>query len=154
MTTVRRARVDDAPLLRQLTKDVVNREAAKYPEDRIGISERGLDNLETRYRLGAVHQDLITLVAERNGEIVGTVDAEVLRNRGLPGVAGEIVDLQLAEGAGVEVAEELARKAVELLHEAGARVIHHAEDAGRPEREPWESLGFVADTIRYALYSD
>jgi hypothetical protein len=152
MTTVRRARVDEAPLLRRMTKESVARLAAQYPEDRIGISEQGLDNLETRYRLGAVYPDLITLVAERDGEIVGTVDAEVIRGRGLPGQAGEIVDLQLAEGIGPDVAEALARKAVELLREAGARVIHHTEDADRPEREPWEALGFVADTVRYALY--
>jgi hypothetical protein len=151
---VRRVRVDEAPLLRRLTKESVVREAELYPEDRIGISDQGLDNLETRYRLGAVHPDLITLVAERDGEIVGTVDAEVIHGRGLPGHAGEIVDLQLVDGAGPDVAEALARKAVELLREAGARVIHHPEDADRPEREPWESLGFTADTIRYALYSD
>jgi hypothetical protein len=154
MTTVRRVRVDEAPLLRQLTKDGVAREAEMYPEDRIGISDRGLDNLETRYRLGSVHQDLITLVAEQEGEIVGFVDAEVTRGRSLPGLAGEITDLYLAQAAGPEVADALARKAVELLLEAGARVIHHTEAADRPEREPWESLGFVADTVRYSLYVD
>jgi hypothetical protein len=154
MTTVRRVRLDETPLLRQLTKDGVAREAELYPEDRIGISDRGLDNLETRYRLGAVHQDMITLVAEQDGEIVGTVDAEVLHGRGLPGTAGEIVDLQLAEAAGPDVAEALARKALELLRERGVAVIHHTEPADRPDRKPWESLGFVADTIRYALYDE
>ena len=152
MPIVRRVRVEETPVLRTIRKDWVALEAERHPEDRIGISEQGLDNLETRDRLGAVHPDLLTLVAERDGEIVGFADAEVIRGRGLPGHAAEITDLYLAEGAGPEVAEALARKAVELLHKAGARVIHHTEDADRPEREPWESLGFVADTVRYALY--
>jgi hypothetical protein len=41
---------------------------------------------------------------------------------------------------------------VELLQERGARVIVHVESDDRPDREPWESLGFVPETIRYSLY--
>ena len=152
MTTIRRMRVDEAPLLRQLTAEGVAREAAAHPEDRIGISEAGLDNLETHYRLGAMHPNLFTLVAEEDGEIVGFADAEIVHGRSLPGVAGEIGDLYLAEGAGPEVAEALAREAVELLRERAARVITHTEDATRPERDPWESLGFQADVLRFSLY--
>ena len=152
MTTIRRMRVDEARALRQLTKDGIARLAAAHPEDRIGISERGLDNLETHYRLGAVHQDVITLVAESGGEIVGFVDAENTRGRSLPGVCGEIGDLYLTEAAGPDVAEALVREAVKLLRERGAPVIVHTEDAARPEREPWESLGFEADVVRFSLY--
>jgi ribosomal protein S18 acetylase RimI-like enzyme len=153
MTTIRRMRVDEASLLRHLTAGGVAREAAAHPEDRIGISEQGLDNLETHYRLGAVHPDQFTLVAEEEGgEIVGFVDAEIVHGRSLPGVAGEIGDLYLAESAGPEVAEALARAAVERLRERGARVITHTEDATRPERDPWESLGFEADVLRFSLY--
>jgi ribosomal protein S18 acetylase RimI-like enzyme len=154
MTTIRRARVDEAPLLRQMTKEGVAREAAAHPEDRIGISDRGLDNLETHYRLGAVHQDLIVLVAEENGEIVGFLDAELTRGRSLPGLAGEIGDLYLDEKAGPDVGEALARAAVEHLRERGAGAIFHTEDATRPERDPWEALGFEADVVRYSLYAD
>jgi ribosomal protein S18 acetylase RimI-like enzyme len=152
MTTIRRMRLDEAPLLRQLTKDGVARLAAAHPQDRIGIAETGLDNLETHYRVGAAHEDLITLVAEDGDEIVGFVDAQITRGRSLPGVSGEIGDLYLAERAGPEVAEALAREAVKLLRERGARVIVHTEDAAHPEQEPWESLGFEADVVRYALY--
>jgi ribosomal protein S18 acetylase RimI-like enzyme len=152
MTTIRRMRLDEAPRLRELTKQGVAREALRYPEDRISISETGLDNLETHYRLGANHPDLITLVAEQDGEIVAFVDAEVIRGRSLPGASGEIGDLHLEETAGPDVAEQLVRKAVVLLRERGARPIFHTEPADRPERKPWETLGFEPDTIRYSLY--
>jgi|Tabmets5t2r1_1033131.scaffolds.fasta_scaffold00644_7 ribosomal protein S18 acetylase RimI-like enzyme len=154
MTTIRRMRVDEAPLLRRLTKEGIARAAAAHPEDRIGISEAGLDNLETHYRLGAVHPDLFTLVAEADGAIVGFVDAEIVRARSLPGVSGEIGDLYLDEGVTPDIAEALAREAVKLLRERGARVILHTEDARRSEREPWESLGFEADVVRFSLYDD
>jgi hypothetical protein len=154
MTTIRRMRLDEAPILRELTKQGVARLAQAYPEDRIGISDQGLDNLETMYRVGAAHQDVITLVAEVDGRIVGFVDAQVTRSGGLPGVAGEIGDLYLDEGVEPEVAEALVREAIGMLRERGARPIFHTEDAERPEREPWEALGFQADTIRYALYDE
>jgi GNAT superfamily N-acetyltransferase len=154
MTTIRRMRVDEAPILRQLTKEGIARAAAAHPEDRIGISETGLDNLETHYRLGAVHHDLITLVAEADGAIVGFVDAEITHGRSLPGVSGEIGDLYLAEGVSPGVAEALAREAVRQLRDRGVRAIFHTEDAYRPEREPWESLGFEADVVRFSLYDD
>jgi GNAT superfamily N-acetyltransferase len=154
MTTIRRMRLAEAPVLRELTKEGVAREAARYPEDQIGISEAGLDNLETHYRVGAAHPDLITLVAEEGGEIVGFVDAEITRDRGLPGVSGEIGDLYITEEAGDEVAKALVREAVRLLRERGAGAIFHTEDADRPDREPWESLGFTADVVRLSLYDD
>jgi hypothetical protein len=154
MTTIRRMRVDESPVLRQLTKEGIAREAAAHPEDRIGISEAGLDNLETHYRLGAVHPDLITLVAETDGAIVGFLDAEITHGRSLPGVSGEIGDLYLAEGVSPEVAEALAREAVKQLRDRGVRAIFHTEDAARPEREPWESLDFEADVVRFSLYDD
>lgn len=154
MTTIRRMRLAEAPVLRELTKEGVAREAARYPEDQIGISEAGLDNLETHYRVGAAHPDLITLVAEEGGEIVGFVDAEITRDRSLPGVSGEIGDLYVTEEAGDEVAKALVGEAVRLLRERGAGAIFHTEDADRPEREPWESLGFTADVVRLSLYGD
>jgi hypothetical protein len=154
MTTIRRMRVEEGSLLRRLTKEGIARAAAAHPEDRIGISEAGLDNLETHYRVGAAHPDLFTLVAEADGAIIGFVDAEIVRGRSLPGVSGEIGDLYLDKGVTPDVAEALARKAVKLLRERGARVIIHTEDAERPEREPWESLGFEADVVRFSLYDD
>jgi ribosomal protein S18 acetylase RimI-like enzyme len=152
MTTIRRIRVEEARLVRDLTRRSTEELAARFPEDRIGISERGLDNFETLYRLGAVHEDVIVLVAEQDGSIVGFVDAEVRRGQGLPGVAGEIGDVYVTDGAGPDVAEALAREAVQLLRARGARVILHSEDATHPEREPWESLGFEADVLRFSLY--
>jgi GNAT superfamily N-acetyltransferase len=154
MTTIRRLRLAEAPVLRELTKEGVAREAARYPEDQIGISEAGLDNLETHYRVGAAHPDLITLVAEEGGEIVGFVDAEITRDRSLPGVSGEIGDLYVTEEAADEVAKALVGEAVRLLRERGAGAIFHTEDADRPDREPWESLGFTADVVRLSLYDD
>jgi Acetyltransferase (GNAT) family len=154
MTTIRRMRLAEAPVLRELTKEGVAREAARYPEDQIGISEAGLDNLETHYRVGAAHPDLITLVAEEGGEIVGFVDAEITRDRSLPGVSGEIGDLYVTEEAADEVAKALVGEAVRLLRERGAGAIFHTEDADRPDREPWASLGFTADVVRLSLYGD
>jgi hypothetical protein len=152
MTAIRRARIDEAPLLRQLTKAGVARDAAAHPEDRIAISDAGLDNLETYYRLGAVHEDVIVLVAEDGDRIVGFVDAGVTRSLGLPGVAGEVGDLYLIEGGRPDVAEALVREAVRLLRERGARTIVHTEGASCPEHEPWTALGFEADVVRFSLY--
>jgi predicted N-acetyltransferase YhbS len=152
MTTIRRMRLAEAPVLRELTKEGVAREAARYPEDQIGISEAGLDNLETHYRVGAAHQDLITLVAEDGGEILGFVDAEITRNGSLPGVSGEIGDLWVREDSDAEVAESLVREAVRELKERGVGPIFHTEDATHPEREPWESLGFTADVVRFSRH--
>jgi ribosomal protein S18 acetylase RimI-like enzyme len=154
MTTIRRMRLAEAPVLRELTKEGVAREAARYPEDRIGISEAGLDNLETHYRVGTAHPDLITLVAEDGGEIVGFVDAQVTRDRTLPGVSGEIGDLWVRDDADAEAAQALVREAVRELRERGAGAIFHTEDADHPEREPWASLGFTDDVVRFSLYAD
>jgi predicted N-acetyltransferase YhbS len=152
MTTVRRIRVDEAAALRDLTRQATAELAVRFPEDRIGISERGLDNLETHYRLGAVHQDLIVLVAERDGRILGFVDAEVERAKSVPGITGTIGDLWVSEEADDDVAESLVREAVRLLRERGVGAIFHTEDAAHPDREPWESLGFEADVVRFSLY--
>lgn len=152
MTTIRRIRVEEARLVRELTRQGTEELAARFPEDRIAISERGLDNLETLYRLGAVHPDLIVLVAEQNDRIVGYVDAEVERGRSLPSVTGTVGDLWVSPDAGPAVAEALVREAVRLLREQGAGAIFHTEDAAHPEREPWESLGFETDVVRFSLY--
>jgi ribosomal protein S18 acetylase RimI-like enzyme len=152
MTTVRRIRVDEAAALRDLTRQATAELAVRFPEDRIGISERGLDNLETHYRLGAIHQDLIVLVAEHDGRLLGFVDAEVERGKSLPGITGTIGDLWVSEEAEDGVAESLVREAVRLLRERGAGAIFHTEDAAHPDREPWESLGFEADVVRFSLY--
>jgi ribosomal protein S18 acetylase RimI-like enzyme len=154
MTAIRRMRLTEAPVLRELTKEEVAREADRYPEDQIGISDAGLDNLETHYRVGAAHPDLITLVAEDGGEIVGFVTAEIARDRSLPGVSGEIGDLYVRKEVGAEVAESLVREALRLLRERGVRATFHTEDADHPEREPWESLGFTVDVVRFSLYDD
>jgi predicted N-acetyltransferase YhbS len=152
MTTIRRIEVEEARLVRDLTRQSIDELAARFPDDGIGISERGLDNLETLYRLGAVHDDVIVLVAEQNGRIVGFVDAEVKRGRSLPGAAGEIGDLWVSADEPPEVAESLVSEAVRLLRERGAGAIFHTEDAAHPDREPWESLGFEADVVRFSLY--
>jgi hypothetical protein len=72
-----------------------------------------------------------------DGDIVGFLDAEVVRDCSLPGAAGEIADFHLVD-ANTDVAEALVRRAVELLQERSARVIVHVESADRPDREPWE----------------
>jgi hypothetical protein len=42
MTTIRRARIDDAPLLRELTKSSIAREADRHLEDRSASPRPGL----------------------------------------------------------------------------------------------------------------
>jgi hypothetical protein len=44
------------------------------------------------------------------------------------------------------------REAVRWLRDHGAGPIFHTEDAAHPELEPWESLGFEADVVRFSLY--
>jgi hypothetical protein len=138
--------------VRELYRAMVAEAAARSPEDRIGISERGLSNLETLFRLGAVHEDEIALVAEEGGELVGFVLAEVTRGRGLPGLAGEVSELWSRPDGDESMRERLAREAVRELRARGAGPIFHTEDADHPEREPWASLGFEADVVRFSLY--
>jgi predicted N-acetyltransferase YhbS len=151
MTTIRRIRVDEALAVRELYRESVREAAERHPEDRLEISEQGLDNLETHFRLGAVHEDVITLVAEDDGEFVGFVLAEVERGRSLPGAAGQVAELWTGPGRR-QLREELVREAIRLLRERGAGPIFHTDDAKDPEREPWESLGFAPDVVRFSLY--
>ena len=151
--TIRRISADEAPRVRELKRELTAELARRYPEDRIGISKQGLSNLETLYRVGAVHEDVYTLVAEVDGKLLALATAEVRRSGSLPGVAGEI-ELLALERAGADAVEALAREAVRVLREAGARVILRYDDAQHPEREPWESLGFKLDTVRFSLYAE
>jgi ribosomal protein S18 acetylase RimI-like enzyme len=153
MTTIRRIRVNEAPAIRELIREATREAAARFPEDRIAISEQGLSNLETHHRLGAVHQDVMTFVAVDGDEIVGFVDAEVRHGRSLPGRSGEVDDLYVrpeCRGRGIE--RKLLKAAVGALRDRGVGPIFHSDDAKHPEREPWESLGFEADVIRFSLY--
>jgi hypothetical protein len=154
MIEIRRITVEEAPAARELYRAMIAEAAERHPEDRIGISERGLSNLETLFRLGAVHEDQIALVADDGGELVGFVLAEVTRGRGLPGVAGEVSELWTRADVDGSTREALVREAVRELRAHGAGPIFHTEDADHPEREPWASLGFEADVIRFSLYPD
>lgn len=149
MAEIRRIRLEEAPRVRELYRGAVQELTDRHPEDRIGISEQGLSNLETQFRLGSVHEDEATFVAEDDGELVGFVTASVSRGRSLPGVVGEIDELWAADD---DLLRPLAEAAVRWLAERGAGAIFHTEDAAHPEREPWESLGFEADVIRFSLY--
>ena len=151
MAEIRRIRVDEAPVVRELYRAFVQELAARHPGDNIGISEQGLSNLETKFRLGAVHEDEATFVAEEDGAVVGFVTASVTRGRALPGVAGEI-ETPWSSAGGSDLERRLAEAAVEWLSERGARVIVHIADAAHPERELWERLGFEADVLRFSLY--
>ena len=151
MTTIRRIRIDEARTVRGLYERMVAEEAAAYPEDRIAISEQGLDNFETYFRLAAVHPDLVTLVAERDDELAGFALAEISRAVGLPGVGGE-VDVVWARDDDPGVRTELLREAVAELRRRGAGVIVHDDDATHPQAAPWTELGFEADVIRFSLY--
>lgn len=155
MTTIRRVRVEDAPRVRELYRAAVQEAAERYPEDRIGISENGLSNLETQFRLGAVHEDEATFVAEEDGDLVGFVTAAVTRGRALPGVAGEIEELWVQPGVRrAELERRLAETTLAWLRDRGARAIFHTDDATHPQREPWQTLGFEADVIRFSLYDE
>ena len=151
MATIRRIEPDEAPQVRELYRAAVAFWAAERPEDELAISDAGLDNLETRFRLGARHEDVLTLVAEEDGELVGFALAETMRSPGLPGLAGRIDELWTQPSA-VSSRRRLAEEAVRLLRERGVRPIFHQEDASDPNGEPWQSLGFVPDTVRYSLY--
>jgi hypothetical protein len=146
---IRRIRVDEAPVVRELYRAAVHALADRHPEDGIGISEQGLWNLETQFRLGAVHEDEATFVAAEYGELVGFVTASVTRGRALPGVVGEVGELWAADG---DLGRRLAETAVRWLTERGAGAIFHTEDVAHPDREPWESLGFEADVVRFSRY--
>ena len=151
---VRRMRAEEAPVVRELYREMTREAAERFHEDCIGISERGLSNLETLFRVGAVHEDVMTLVADDNGELVGFALSEVTRGRSLPGVAGEVAEVWTRPNTEANARERLVREAVRLLRERGAGPIFHTDDAEHPDREPWERLGFEADVIRFSLYPE
>ncbi len=150
MPNIRRIRAEEAPLVREFYRACVQELADRYPVDRMSISDQGLSNLETQFRLGAVDDDEATFVAEEGGELVGFVWASVTRSRVLPGVAGEIHEL--CASGDTELERALAEVAVGWLSERDARPIFHLEDATHPQRELWESLGFTADVVRFSKY--
>jgi hypothetical protein len=153
MIDVRRIRIREAHSVRELVREATAELAARYPEDDIGISGSGLDNLETAFRLGAVHEDEVTLVAVDGQEIVGFASAWITRGRATPGTAGEIGWCWARPGEGRErVERELAQATVTWLQERGVGAIFRIEDAHDPRREPWESVGFEADVVRYSRY--
>lgn len=148
---IRRVREDEAPTLRKLCRDAVQRLAERYPDDRYGISEQGLDHLEQHWRLGASHDEAFCLVAVREGAIVGWVDAELSRSTTLPGLAGEIGDLYRLPGH-EDVGRPLVEAAVRRLQELGASPILHMDDIRRPD-PVFDELGFERDVVRQSLYA-
>lgn len=154
MTTIRRIRVAEAAVVRELYARMVAEQAARHPEDEIGISEAGLDNLETSFRLGAVHGDVLVLVAERDGELVGFLAAEITRSPALPCTAGEIAEVWAAGEDGDALRLELVRAAVDALRERGVGPVFHPEDAEHTDRAFWRALGFEPDVIRFSLYPE
>jgi ribosomal protein S18 acetylase RimI-like enzyme len=153
MVDIRRIRVDEAPRVRELVRVAVEELAQQYPEDDIGISEQGLSNLETQFRVGAVHEDEVTLVAAEDGEIVGFVAAWIMRGRATPGVAGEIDWIWVRPGSmQAEVERQLASAAIQELRTRGARAVFKMDDAQHPRRDLWESVGLVGDVTRFSLY--
>lgn len=156
MVEIRRIRAEEAPVIRELVRLAVHELARRYPEDDIGISERGLSNLETQFRLGAVHEDEFTVVALEGSEFVGFVSAFITRGRATPGIAGEIDWLWAArpDSKRMDIERALAEHAIAWLRQAGAGPIFKLDDAQHPRRDLWESLGFVGDVIRFSRYED
>ena len=149
MATIRRIEVGEAPRVRELYRALTAELARRYPEDRIGISEQGVANVETQFRVGPVHQDVLTL-AEVDGELVGLATGEITRSGYLPCVAGE-VGVWVLEGH-EEDASALARAAIAWLRERGARTVFHSDDVNHHDRALWEALGFELDVMRFSLY--
>ncbi len=155
MYVMRRIREDEAPVVRELYRELVLESAERHPEDRIGISEGGLANMEEHFRRGASHPDVLCLVADDDGELIGFAEAEVTRGRKLPGAAGEIGSVWVRPGRDrAAVACRLAEEAVRRLRELGAGPIFHFSDIARPDPGPWEELGFERDVARYSLYGE
>jgi ribosomal protein S18 acetylase RimI-like enzyme len=154
MVDIRRIRVNEAPLVRELVRAATEELAKRYPDDEIGISEHGLSNLETQFRLGAVHEDELTLVAAEAEEVLGFVCAWITRGRATPGVAGEIDWLWVQPGpTRADIERRLAGAAVRELRARGAGPIFRMEDTEHPILDLWEGLGFVGDVTRYARYA-
>jgi GNAT superfamily N-acetyltransferase len=153
MLEIRRIQVDEAARVRELVRRATDELAERYPEDEIGISEHGLRNLETQFRLGAVHEDEVTLVAVEEGDIIGFVTAWIARGRGTPGISGEIDWMWVQPGSmRADVERQLAGSAIAWLRQAGAGPVFRLEDAEHPAHDFWETLGFVGDVKRFSLY--
>ena len=150
--TIRRISAAEAPRVRELYGALTTELARRHPEDEIGISEQGLSNMETQFRVGAVHQDVLTLVAEVDANFVGLGTGEITRSGFLPGTSAEVGTWVLEDHAALE--PELARATVSWARERGARVIVHYDDAQHPNRGVWEELGFELDTVRFSLYTE
>jgi hypothetical protein len=154
MVEIRRIRVDEAALVRELVRAATEEEDQRHPEDRVGISEQGLANLETQFRVGAVHEDEVTLVGAEGDDILGFVCASITRGRATPGLGGEIDWLWARPGPMREQLErQLGSEAVSWLFQQGAGAIVKMDDIRHPKRDLWETLGFEGDVIRFSRYA-
>lgn len=153
MIEIRRIREEEAPSLRALYRELVYDDAEEHPEDSVGISERGLDNMQEHFRLAATHADVFCLVASNGDAIVGFADAHVKGSATLPGLVGTIENVWVrAEVRGSDVARRLAEGTISQLRGLGAGTILHYADIRYPE-PLFEELGFERDVARYSLYA-
>ena len=150
MATIRRITVDEAPRVRELYRALTAELARRHPDDKIGISEQGLSNMETQFRVGAVHQDVLTLIVEADGDFVGLGSGEITRSGFLPGVSAEVATWVLEGHEALEA--ELAEATVAWARDRGAGVIVHYDDPHDHNRDLWESLGFELDVVRFSRY--
>jgi hypothetical protein len=84
MVEIRRMRVDEAPLVRQLVRTAIEELAERHPEDRIGISEGGLSNLCSAGRTVKISVRASTVRTDQMPKEVGAAVAAVI------GVLGDL----------------------------------------------------------------
>ena len=153
MIEIRRIAIHEAPVARELIRLGTAELADLYPDDEIGISEAGLDRLETLCRVGAFHEDEVTLVAAEDAEVVGFISASIQRGRALSGLSGEIGWFWVRPRDDRAMVErQLASTVIGWLRDRSALPIFKMEDAQIPRRDLWEALGFEGDVIRFAMY--
>jgi ribosomal protein S18 acetylase RimI-like enzyme len=119
------------------------------------LTERGRRNLTRMLEMSAWHHEAFALVAVDGDRIVGFVTGELSAGSGLlPGLTGEIGELDVAPQAEPGLRRRLAEAAVSRLREAGAGpifVFEDVDDADAPSF--WAELGFEGDMVRFSLYS-
>ena len=146
---IRRIRQDEAERVTALW-DAACREVV----DGGPLRPRGRRSIAAMLTLSAHHPSAACLVAERDGELVGFVVAELEQGL-LPGLLGRVAELHVvpAARAGDEAARALVEGAQGWLRERGAGVVYWEVPEDEAQRLALaHALGWQREAIRFATY--
>jgi ribosomal protein S18 acetylase RimI-like enzyme len=152
MAQIRPMHADEAERVRDLWMQACAEMGTPLPEK---SARQILANLQ-QY---PAHQDVLCLVVEEQGNLIGFLTCSVTGHPVEPGLSGEIEELQVQANLQQKALQaELVRQAVVHMQAQGATSIHTRigiEEESPEESEQrafWQSLGWENDMTIYSIY--